>query len=167
MKLAASAISIMCVLGFGSLLLPYTSPADGAQHGAPAFQSAQGQEVVIGSYRCDGSVYTDDQAANINATFYADATSGITSGFYGTSSRSTDVPADLDAMAEICDAHIGHALAETPVICTLGPVYRERGDFGNGSSAVSGFDFSCQGARDEVIGVIGAFSRLALTARLL
>jgi hypothetical protein len=111
-------------------------------------------------------VFTDDQAADVSATSYVNATSGITSGFYGTSQRSTEVPADLDVMAEICEAHIADVLSQVPSICALGPIEREQGEFGNGASTVSRFDFSCQGTRDEVIGVIGGFSRLAQIARL-
>jgi hypothetical protein len=161
-----SRIAIVCALGFGFLLWPSTSPADDVRRGTPAFRPAQGQEVVTGSYTCDGTVFTDDQAANVSAGAYLNATSGITSGFYGTSQRSTEVPADLDAMAEICEAHISHVLSQVPSICTLGPIEREQGEFGNGASTVSRFDFSCQGTRDEVIGVIGGFSRLVLTVPL-
>jgi hypothetical protein len=121
---------------------------------------------VAGSYRCDGTVYTDDQVASVGANAFLSATSGITSGYFGTSQRSTDVPADLDAMAAVCDAHVGHVASQVPSICTLGPIERERGEFANGRSTVTGFDLSCQGTRDEVIGVIGGFGRLSLTARL-
>jgi len=163
----ASGIRIVCALGFGCLLWPSTSSAEDVRGGAPAFRPAQGQEVVVGSYACDGTVFTDEQAANVSVNAYVNATSGITSGFYGTSQRSADVPADLDAMAEICEAHIGQVLSQVPSICALGPIEREQGEFANGTSTVSRFGFSCQGTRDEVIGVIGGFSRLALTtARL-
>jgi hypothetical protein len=166
MESTVSRIAIVCALGFGFLLLPSTSPAGDVWRGAPTFRPAQGQEVVTGSYSCDGTVFTDDQAANVSTFSYVNATSGITSGFFGTGQSSVEVPADLNAMAEICEAHISHVLSQVPSICTLGPIERERGEFGNGASTVSRFDFSCQGTRDEVIGVIGAFSRLPLTARL-
>jgi hypothetical protein len=156
---------MVCAIGFGFLLWPSTSPAGNARRGAPAFLPARGQEVVNGSYFCDGTVYTDEQAARVSAAAWLSATSGITSGFYNSSQSSVEVPADLDTMAEICAAHIGQVLSQVPAICTLGPVEHERGEFGNGASTVSRFDFSCQGTRDEVIGVIGGFSRLSLTAR--
>lgn len=166
MKSTASRIAIVCALGFDFLLWPCTSRADDVRGGTPAFRSAQGQEVVAGSYNCSGTVFTDDQAANVSAGAFVNATSGIVSGFFGTFRRSQDVPADLDEMAVICEAHISQVLSQVPSICTLGPVERERGEFGNGASIASGFDFSCQGTRDEVIGVIGGFSRLPLTVRL-
>jgi hypothetical protein len=142
------------------------SPAGDARHRAPAFLSARGQEVVNGFYSCNGTVYTDEQAANVSVYAWLSATSGITSGFSGASQSSVEVPADLDAMAKICEAHISQVLSQVPSICTLGPIERERGEFGNGASTVSRFDFSCQGTRDEVIGVIGGFSRLSLTVRI-
>jgi len=163
---AASRIAIVCALGFGFLFWPSTSPADDVRFGGPAFRPAQGQEVVVGFYHCDGTVFTDDQPADVSAYANLNATSGITSGFYGTGQRSTEVPADLDAMAEICEAHISSVLSQVPSICTLGPIDRGQGEFGNGASTFSQFDFSCQGTRDEVIGVIGGFSRLSLTARM-
>ncbi len=162
----ASRIAIVCALGFGFLIALSTSSADDDRRGAPAFRPVQGQEVVTGSYDCNGTVFTDDQSAQVSAGAFMQATSGITSGFFGTRQRSQEVPADLDAMAKICDTHISHSLSQIPSICTLGPIERERGEFGNGASVGSGFDFSCQGTRDEVIGVLGGFTRLPLTALL-
>lgn len=162
----ASRIAIVCAWGCGLLISPAASRADDARRGAPAFRTDQGQEVVTGSYGCNGTVYTDDQSAQVSAGAFVSATSGITADFFGTRQRSLEIPADLDAMAEICEAHISHVLSQVPPICTLGPVERERGEFGNGASIVSQFDFSCQGTRDEVISVIGGFTRLPLTARL-
>lgn len=166
MRSTTSRTAILCALAFGCLFWPSMSPAGDGWRGGPHFRSAPGQEVVNGSYACDGTVYTDEQAAGVSAGAYVSATSGITSGFFGLSQRSVEVPDDLDAMAEICEAHIGDVLSQVPSFCSLGPVERERGEFGNGASTVSRFDFSCQGTRDEVIGVIGGFSRLPLTARL-
>lgn len=164
METTASRIAMVCGLAAGLLLWPISTPADDARRGGGPFRSAQGQEVVNGSYSCDGTVYTDEQPASVTAGAFMSATSGITNGFFGTSQNSTDVPADLDAMAGICENHIGSVLAEVPSICALGPVERERGAFGNGSTVVARFDFSCQGTRDQVIGVIGGFSRIPLGA---
>jgi hypothetical protein len=162
----AARIALVCALGSGLLLSPGTTPAAG-RHEPPVFRSAPGQEVVNGNYRCDGTVYTDDQPASVSANALLTATSDITpSGFFGTSQSTREVPADLDAMASICDAHVAAVLSRVPRICTLGPLLRDRGEFGNGASVVAQFDFSCQGTRDEVIGVIGGFSRLALLQRL-
>jgi hypothetical protein len=110
------------------------------------------------------TVYTDGQDANVGAHAYLSATSGITDGFYGLGRSITDVPAELPAMAQICDDHVREVITRVPNICTLGPVERDGGVFGNGESTGVWFDFSCQGTRDQVIGVIGGFSRLALTA---
>jgi hypothetical protein len=162
----ASRIAVACALGFGFLVWASSSPADAVGRGSTAFRPAQGQEVVTGSYDCAGTVFTDDQDADVWAGAQLNATSGITSGFFGTSQRSTQVPADLDAMAALCLAHVSDVFSQVPSICALGPISSEQGEFGNGASTSSGFDFSCQGTRDEVIGVIGGFSRLALTTRL-
>ena len=124
--------------------------------------ASQGQEVVAGSYQCGGSIFTDDQPPEISTWSYLSATSGITQGFGGTGQRSTDVPADLDAMAGICDEHVANVRANVPAICTLGALDRERSTWGNGQGVSASFSFSCQGTRDEVMGVIGAFSRLPL-----
>jgi len=167
MGVSASTRTIACALGFGLALWSGAGSADDARRGKAAFGPAAGQEVVNGNYRCDGTVYTDDQDANLRAGAYLNATSGITSsGFLGASQYTWDVPADLDAMAAICDAHVERVLTQIPGICTVGPVAHERGEFGNGASVVTSFDFSCQGTRDEVVGVIGGFSRLSLTERL-
>jgi hypothetical protein len=163
----ASRIAAACALGFGFLLLwPAATPARDGRRDAAAFHAAQGQEVVNGSYYCNGTLFTDAQAANVSAAAYLYATSGITDGLYSTGQSSRDVPADLAAMAALCEAHVGIVAGQVPAICTLGEIQREQGEFGNGSSTVARFDFSCQGTRDEVIGVIGGFSRLALTVRL-
>jgi hypothetical protein len=162
----ASTVALVCALGSGLLLWPLTAPAGDARRGASPFVAVQGQEVVNGSYSCDGTVFTDDQPASISAGSYLSATSGITSGLFGTSQRSVAVAADLEAMARICDAHVAQVVSQVPPICTLGPIARERGAFGNGSTTVVRFDFSCQGTRDEVVGVIGGMSRLTLTARV-
>ena len=162
----ASKLAIVCALGFGLLLGSSTTPADAVPRGPAPFRASQGQEVVTGSYGCSGTVYTDDQAANIWAGAQLNATSGITSGFFGTSQRASEVPADLAAMAEICRTHVSHVFSQAPAICSIGRIASEQGEFGNGASVSSGFDFSCQGTRDEVIGVIGGFSSLPLTTPL-
>jgi hypothetical protein len=167
----ASKVAIVCAFGFGCLLWSGTSPADDDGNGrrqrrAPDFRPSQGQEVVAGFYNCTGTVFTDDQATEISTYTYLNATSGITTNFYGNGQRSTNVPADLDAMAEICVTHVNEVLSQVPDVCTLGPIELEQGEFGNGASTTSRFEFSCQGTRDEVIGVIGGFTRLSLTTRL-
>lgn len=118
---------------------------------------------MTGTYYCSGTVYTDDQVPYVYAVAYLTATSGITDGFNTPSDSSTDVPSDLGALTAICDGHIARVLTQVSPSCTIGPVRDEGGAFGNGASASSSFGFSCQGTRDEVIGVIGSFSRLPLT----
>jgi hypothetical protein len=162
---SSSKLATACLLAFGFLLWTSATPAGDAR-GAPSFAPAQGQEVVIGSYFCGGSVYTDGQPASVATFSSLNATSGITAGFYGPSQSTENVPADLDAMAAICDAHLERIIARVPGICALGPISRSRSDWGNGSGAGAHFAFSCQGTRDEVIGVIGALSRTTLTERL-
>jgi hypothetical protein len=171
METFASRIAMVAALGLGFLLAWSSNPADADSRergwrGGAASPPAQGQEVVAGSYSCRGTVYTDEQLPDISAGSYLYATSGITSGYYGNSQRATDVPADLEAMAEICDRHIGGVVTQMPQICTLGPVATDGGEFGNGASVGSSFEFSCQGTRDAVIGVIGTLGRIALTERL-
>lgn len=163
---SASKVVVVCVLGAGFLIASGTSSADDERRRRPVFRSAQGQEVVAGSYQCDGTVFTDEQEANVSAGSFLYATSGIASDFFGSNQSSRDVPADLDVMATICEGHISRVLSEVPSICALGPIEAGRGEFGNGARVFSGFDFSCQGTRDQVIGVIGGFSRLSLTLRL-
>jgi hypothetical protein len=160
-----SKLGTACLLAFGFLLWTSATPAGDAR-GAAAFAPAQGQEVVTGHYFCGGSIYTDGQPASVATFSSLNATSGITTGFYGPSQSSENVPADLDAMAAICDAHLERIIAQVPGICALGPISRSRGDWGNGSGTGAQFAFSCQGTRDEVIGVIGALSRTTLTERL-
>lgn len=126
----------------------------------------QGQEVVTGYYSCSGSVYTDDQDPQVSVYSYLSATSGITDDFYGPGRSSSNVPPDLDAMASICEEHVSTAYSSLPQICATGSVRHERGAFGNGESVSSSFDFSCQGTRDQVIGVIGLISRMPLQAQL-
>jgi hypothetical protein len=158
-------IALACLLACGFLLWPGVTPAADARRAA-AFAPAQGQEVVTGQYLCGGTVYTDGQPAQVAVYTFLTATSGITSGLYGPSRSSENVPADLDALAAICDAHVERVVSHFPAICALGPIDRSRNEFGNGSGTGARFDFSCQGTRDEVIGVIGGLSRLTLTDRL-
>jgi hypothetical protein len=155
-------IAIVSALGLALLLWAGTSPAGDRGHGGPVFHTAPGQEVVNGSYDCYGSVYTDDQPPMLGAYIDLTATSGITSGFNGPLQGSFDGPADLDAMAAICEAHVDSVVADAAAICAVGPIRSDRGTFGNGESVDVRFSFSCQGTRDEVIGVIGSFSRHAL-----
>jgi len=162
----ASKLAIVGALGFGLLLGSSTRPADAVPRGPSAFRTSQGQEVVVGSYGCNGTVFTDDQGAYVRAGAQLNATSGITSGFYGTSQTASDPPADLAAMAETCRAHVDQVFAQVPAICSVGRIVSEQGEFSNGASVYSTFEFSCQGTRDEVIGVIGGFSQLSLTTPL-
>lgn len=122
--------------------------------------------MVTGTYQCFGTVYTDEQEPEISAYVYFSATSGLTQNYYGSGQNSRDVPADLDAMAAICEAHVEEILSMAPGICALGPVVSGGGVFGNGENIGSSFDFSCKGTRNAVIGVIGGFSRAAVIAPL-
>ena len=161
----SSRIALVCALGVVLLFWPGRSPARDHSRRPAAFRPAQGQEVVSGTYYCAGSTFTDGQPSDISVGSYLGATSGITSGF-ASPHRSIHVPADLDQMAAHCSAHISDVHAQIPSICTLGEIEHHRGEFGNGASVGSEFAFSCQGTRDEVIGVIGELGRLALSARL-
>ena len=119
-------------------------------------------EVVSGTYYCSGSIFTDEQPASISVGIYLGATSNLTSGYFTPSRRSHDVPADLGAMSEICRTHLELARSEMPSICVLGVNENEGGEFGNGASINFSFQFSCQGTRDEVIGVIGRLGELVV-----
>lgn len=163
MKSTSASIAVVCAFAGILVLWPATTPAGEFERARKGLGSAAGQEVVNGYSYCDGSVFTDEQPPNISLGTFLNATSGITSDLDGLWSRTRDVPADLDAMAEICEAQIGRIASGAPEICTIGPVYSERGEFGNGTSTYSRFDFSCQGTRNEVIAAIGSFSRMSLT----
>jgi len=162
----ASKLAIAGVLGMGFLLGSSTRPADAVPRGPSALRGSQGQEVVVGSYGCRGTVFTDDQAPYVWAGAQLNATSGITSGFFGPSQAASNPPADLAAMAGICRAHVDQVFAQAPAICSVGRITSGQGEFANGASVYSTFDFSCQGTRDEVIGVIGGMSQLSLTMPL-
>jgi len=159
------AISAVLGLGFSAWLAASHAADDYAQGGHPAFGAAQ--EVLTGSYQCTGTVFTDQQEPEINAGAWLSATSGITQDYYGAGNSSKNVPADLDAMAAICDAHVEKVLSMIPGICALGPVVKEGGVFGNGENVTSRFNFSCQGSRNAVIGVIGGFGQVAVIVPLL
>jgi hypothetical protein len=164
MRSFASTVAIAC--WWGLAMWPGVASARDERRGDPPARASGGQEVVNGYYQCSGSVYTDDQPASIGINTYLSATSGITSDFFPIGQSSQAVPADLDAMSEICEANVGEVIGQVPGICTLGPIENERGTWGNGSSVSHLFEFSCQGSRDQVIGVIGLFSRTSLTLRL-
>lgn len=159
-------VSLVGVLTLGLVLGSLMTPAGAERRKAVAFRTTQGEEVVGGTYHCGGSVYTDDQTPNIDAYAWLHATSGITSGYYGTGQNNHEAPADLDAMAQICLTHVSEVTEMVPNICTVGPISSRRSEWGNGAGASSTFDFSCQGTRDEVMDVIGGFGRIALTHRL-
>jgi hypothetical protein len=165
--MAAKRSGITCGLLAAALL--YTAPVHaqswGLRRGGDE-STFQGQEVVVGSYHCGGSVYSDDQEPEVSTYAYLSATSGITDGFYGTGNASHNVPADLQVMVGICQEHVDTVYAHMPRVCTLGDIRQEQGAFGNGESVSVNFDFSCQGTRDEVVGVIGQLSRLSLMAHL-
>jgi hypothetical protein len=164
MRSFGSGVAFVC--GLGLLIWPGVAPARDDRRGDPPVRASAGQEVVNGSYRCGGSIYTDDQPPSIQTYSYVTATSGISSDFYPIGQSSNEAPADLDAMSDICEANVGQVIGQVPGICVVGPVLVERGTWGNGSGVFHSFDFSCQGTRDQVIGVIGVFSRVSLTARL-
>ncbi|MBW2542705.1 MAG: hypothetical protein JRF15_11490 [Deltaproteobacteria bacterium] len=163
---SVSKITISVALGVGLLAWAVASyaAADRGDRGHPAFRSAE--EVLTGSYSCTGTVFTDEQEPEIYAGAWLTATSGITQNYYGSGNSSRNVPADLDAMASICDAHVEEVLSMIPGICALGPVLKEGGEFGNGANVSSRFNFSCQGSRNAVIGVIGGFSHASVIVPL-
>lgn len=130
---------------------------DGARPGS-------GQEVLGGSYFCSGSVYTDEQQPNISVGSWLGATSGITEGF-SPPYHSAFVDTDLSDMAARCATHVQEVYDAMPGICALGELRSQGGDFGNGSSVSTEFQFSCQGSRDRVVSVIGAIGRMAVGAR--
>jgi len=166
--MATRASGIAC--GLLSAALLYTAPAEaqsfGMRRGGGGESTFQGQEVVAGTYHCGGSIYTDDQEPEVSTYTYLAATSGITDGFYGSGNASRNVPADLQVMAGICQEHVDNVYGHMPRVCTLGEIERQQGTFGNGESVSIHFAFSCQGTRDEVIGVIGQLSRLSVIAHL-
>ena len=159
---------MVCALGLGGglLLLPGISPAGEARQGPASRRPVSGQEVVNGSYSCTGTVFSDGQAPNVSASAYLNAASGITADFFGNSRAAREVPTDLEAMSAICDAHVSPVQGEVPSICAVGAIEQGRGEFGNGASTGSSFAFSCQGTRDEVVGVIGAVSRAPISTPL-
>lgn len=161
-----SKIAISALLGIGFAAWTAASHADDdyGNRGHPAFRSAQ--EVLTGTYQCTGTIFSDEQVPEINAGAWFSATSGITQDYYGAGNSSRNVPADLDAMASICDAHVETVLAMIPGICALGPVVQEGGVFGNGENISSRFNFSCQGSRNAIIGVIGGFSHVTVIVPL-
>ena len=97
--------------------------------------------------------------------FYLGATSNLTSGYHPPFRRSRDVPADLEAMSEICRAQLDVVRSQIPSICVVGEMEDEGGEFGNGASISSAFQFSCQGTRNEVIDVVGTLGRVVIQSR--
>jgi len=164
MNISTIALSAVLALGFLAWMVASRAADDFGPGGHPAFGAAQ--EVLSGSYQCTGTVYTDEQKPNIYASAWLSATSGITQDYYGAGSSSSNVPADLAAMAAICEAHVEKVLSMIPGICALGRVENEGGVFGNGEAVSSRFNFSCQGSRNAVIGVIGGFSQVAVMVPL-
>ena len=160
MQTSTSSTAWLIALTVGVALWVGTSRAPDARSAPP---ETRGQEVVTGTYACFGTVYTDEQPAEITLWLFLSATSGIADGYPGVSRASNEVPGDLDAMAALCEDRVAHAVSRAPAICGLAPIRRDGGEFGNGASTGASFGFSCQGARDEVMDVIGGLSRLALT----
>lgn len=147
-----------------ALLWPSVTLAGENGKGPRHASASQRDEVVSGNVYCSGNTFTDDQPASLSFGFYLGATSDLTSGYYPPSHRRADVPADLGIMAEICRAHVDVVRSQMSSICVVGDVETSEGDFGNGASVSSSIQFSCHGARNEVIGVIGDLGRSVVTA---
>ncbi len=159
-----SRIAIAAGVAFGFLLWAGMSP--GKDPGRDTRRlPVQGQEVVAGS--CNGVVFNaDEYPPYIYAAVYLSATSGIASDFDAPYQQSLAVLGDLDALAAACEKHVVQVSSQAPSICAVGAVSNESSPSSNASTVTSRFAFSCQGTRDEVIGVIGVFSRLSLVTQL-
>ncbi|MCA9505177.1 MAG: hypothetical protein H6748_09535 [Spirochaetaceae bacterium] len=161
-------MSVGAAIGLMVLVVSWPDPST-ARDRRPDPRSgsaAQGLEVVTGTYFCQGTVYTDEQQADVSIGIYLGATSDLVASFFAPSRRVRDIPADLGAMRDICLARIESARSVFPELCALSELEDEGGDFGNGSSINVSFQFSCLGSRDEVVGVLGAIGREIVTAEI-
>lgn len=121
------------------------------------------QEVLNGSYACDGFVDQFQNTGRIILTTQLGATSEITSGLFPSSGSISGLPASSDVLAEICKLHIEQVLAEVPQSCTIGPV----SDNSPFPPAIQiSFGFSCRAGRNNIMEAISVFSRIPLTASI-
>lgn len=155
----ASRIAIVCLLGLGLLLVAGASPGKDVRR----LSSATGQEVVAGTYYCNGVVFDENMYEPYVSTYLdLSATSGIASDF-SPYQDTLDVPGDLDALAALCEAHLAAVAGQIPALCAVAPIRSELSSSSNAGTSYSQLRFSCQGDRDDVIGVIGTLSRALLT----
>ena len=148
------------------MLVPGSSLAGDGSSNRRTARSGGDHDVVSGNYYCSGSTYTDEQSAEITVSFYLGATSSLTSGYSAPYRRTRNVSADLGTMSEICRTQVDTARARMPSVCALGVIEEEGGEFGNGASISLSFQFTCEGTRNEVIGVVGELARLIVGSRL-
>jgi hypothetical protein len=125
--------------------------------------SMAAQEVLNGSYVCQGSVDSFTQTGFIWLRVEMGATSGITSGLSTTSRGLSELPADLNVLAQLCDDHLTNVLPLMPPSCAVGPV-GPGGEAFPGSSVGVAFSFSCQAVRDSIMSTISLLSRIPLAA---
>ena len=166
MRVSQLAVVASMALTAVAMLLPESSLARDDSFRRRAFHSGESHDVVSGNYYCSGSTFTDEQNASIAVSFYLGATSNLTSGYSAPSRRTQSVPADLDTMSEICRTQVDTARSQMPSICAIGATEEEGGEFGNGASISMSFQFTCQGTRNEVIGVVGELARLIVNSRI-
>jgi hypothetical protein len=125
--------------------------------------SMAGQEVLNGSYTCEGFVDYFTQAGNIHVRAEMGATSGITSGLSNTSRGVSELPGDLNVLAQLCDDHLANVLPLMPPSCAVGPV--GPGGMGMPESSVGvAFSFSCKADRNSIMSTISLLSRIPLAA---
>jgi hypothetical protein len=126
--------------------------------------SMAAQEVLNGSYVCEGYVDYFTQAGNIRLHVEMGATSGITSGLSPTSRGFSELPGDLNVLAQLCDDHLANALPLMPSSCAVGPVGPGGMSEPGGSSVGVAFSFSCKADRNSIMSTISLLSRIPLAA---
>ena len=123
--------------------------------------SMAAQEVLNGSYICEGFVDQFQDTGIVSIEAELSATSGITSDLSPTGRNLRGLPANLDALFDFCNEHITQVLPMIPSICAVGPPYPGGNlppEFGIGVK----FDFSCKADRNRIINAISELSRIPL-----
>ncbi len=121
------------------------------------------QEVLNGSYTCEGFVDEFRNTGFISLRTELGATSDITSGLLPSFRNMSGQSTTPDVLAEFCNLHIEQVIAEIPQSCTIGPV----SDNVPFPSAIQiSFNFSCKAGRNNIIEAISVFSRIPLTASI-
>lgn len=121
------------------------------------------QEVLNGSYVCEGFVDTFQGAGIISIHADLGATSGITSSLRPSGRVLSGQSTNLVVLTETCNLHIEQVLGQVPQICAVGPV-SEGSPFPE-STRIS-FDFSCKSGRNNIMDAISVISRIPITAIL-